>query len=140
MVRKVREIMSPAPVCMAPADSAAAAAQAMRRHGTGTVLLVSRGRLSGLVTDRDITTRVLAEDRDPLAVRLAEICSSDLAVLAPDDDVARAAWLLRHRAVRRMPVLADGIPVGMVSVGDLALSLEPALEPAGSMALSGASG
>ena len=59
-MRKMRDIMSPAPVCMAPGESVSAAAHAMKRHGIGAVLMLADGRLSGLVTDRDITVRVLA--------------------------------------------------------------------------------
>ena len=121
MARKMRDIMSPAPVCMAPGESVFAAAKAMKQHGIGTVLVLTDGRLSGLVTDRDITVRVLAENRDPLTTRIGDICSSELAVLGPDDDVEQATRLVRERAVRRIPVLADGIPVGVVSIGDLAL-------------------
>ena len=125
-MRKVREIMSPAPVCMAPGESVSAAARAMKQHGVGTVLLLTDGRLSGLVTDRDITVRVLAENRDPATTRIGDICSSELVVLDPDDDLVQAARLVRDRAVRRIPVLRDGTPVGVVSVGDLALEKEAA--------------
>ena len=118
---KMRDIMSPAPVCMAPDDSVSAAAQAMKQHGIGTVLVLADGRLSGLVTDRDITVRVLAEDRDPRTTPIGDICSAELAVLSPDDDVEQASRLVRDRALRRIPVLQDGIPVGVVSIGDLAL-------------------
>ena len=120
-MRRVRDIMSAAPVCMPPGEPVSAAARAMRRHGTGTVLVLTDGRLSGLVTDRDITVRVLAENRDPQTTSIGDICSSELVVLDPDDDLARAAWLVRDRAVRRIPVLRDGTPVGVVSTGDLAL-------------------
>ena len=58
MTRKVRDIMSAAPVCMAATESVSAAAKAMKESGVGTVLVVSGGRLDGLVTDRDITIRV----------------------------------------------------------------------------------
>jgi CBS domain-containing protein len=122
MTRKVQEIMSAAPVCMAASESVSAAAKAMKDRGIGTVLVLSGGRLAGLVTDRDIAIRVLAENRDPLTTRLGDICSSELAVLSPDDNVAEATRLVRERAVRRLPVIADGIPVGVVSVGDLTLS------------------
>ena len=125
MTRKMRDIMSPAPVCMAPGESVSAAAQAMRQHGIGTVLVLADGRLSGLVTDRDITVRVLAENRDPRTTRIGDICSGDLVVLGPDDDVEQATRLVRERAVRRIPVLADGRPVGIVSIGDLALEEDP---------------
>ena len=83
--------------------------------------MVNGGRLSGIVTDRDITVRVLAENRDPRTARTGDICSAELVVLGRDDDVEEAARLVRERAVRRIPVLADGTPVGVVSIGDLAL-------------------
>jgi CBS domain-containing protein len=118
---KMRDIMSAAPVCMGRAESVSAAAKAMKQNGIGTVLVLTDGRLSGLVTDRDITVRVLAENRDPQTTRIGDICSSELMMLGPDDDVAEAARLVRERAVRRIPVLRDGIPVGVVSIGDLAL-------------------
>jgi CBS domain-containing protein len=91
----------------------------MKEHGVGTAVVLAGGRLSGLLTDRDITVRVLAESRDPLTTLVAEICSSEVPVLGPDDDVEQAERLVRERAMRRIPVFADGIPVGVVSVGDL---------------------
>src|SRR6185503_292871 len=106
-MRKVRDIMSAAPVCMAPGESVSAAARAMKQHG--------------LVTDRDITVRVLAENRDPRTTPIGDICSSQLVVLGPDDDLVLASRLVRDHAVRRIPVLRDGTPVGVVTVGDLAL-------------------
>jgi CBS domain-containing protein len=121
MARKVRDVMSAPPVCMAATESASAAAKAMKDRGIGTVLVVAGGRLDGLVTDRDITIRVLAENRDPLTTRLGDICTTELVVLSPDDDLQQAIRLVRERAVRRLPVIADGVPVGVVSIGDLAL-------------------
>ena len=121
MTRKVQEIMSAAPVCMAASESVSAAAKAMKDRGIGTVLVLSGGRLAGLVTDRDNAIRALAENRDPLTTRLGDICSSELAMLSPDDDVETAIRIVRDRAVRRLPVIADGTPVGVVSIGDLAL-------------------
>ena len=120
-MRKVRDIMSAAPVCMAPGESVSAAARAMKQHGIGTVLVLTDGRFGGLVTDRDITVRVLAEGRDPRTTRIGDISDAELVVLDPDDDLAQAARLIRDRAVRRIPVLRNGIPVGVLSVGDLAL-------------------
>ena len=85
------------------------------------MLVLTDCRLCGLVTDRDITVRVLAENRDPVATPIGDICSSELVVLGPDDDVEHATVLIRERAVRRIPILADGTPVGVVSIGDLAV-------------------
>ena len=121
MATKMRDIMSPVPVSMTATQPVSAAARAMKEHGIGTVLIMADGRLSGLVTDRDIAVRVLAENRDPAKTRVGDICSTELAVLGPDDDVEQAARLVRERAVRRIPVVQDGTPVGVVSIGDLAL-------------------
>ena len=126
MVRKMRDIMSPTPICMAPGESVSTAAKAMKEHGIGTVLVLTDGRLSGLVTDRDITVRVLAENRDPVTTPIGDICSSELVVLGPDDDVEHATLLIRERAVRRIPILAGATPVGVVSIGDLALDKDAA--------------
>jgi CBS domain-containing protein len=125
MATKMRDIMSPAPVSMAATEPVSAAARAMKEHGIGTVLVVADGRLTGLVTDRDIAVRVLAENRDPMTTRVGEICSTELAVLGLDDDVEQARRLVRERAVRRIPVVRDGAPVGVVSLGDLALEQDP---------------
>ena len=97
MVTKVRDIMSPAPICMAATESVSAAAKAMKRHGIGNVLVLADGRLSGLLTDRDITIRVLADGRDPLTTRIGDICSAELVMLGPAavdgiPDAVRALW------------------------------------------------
>jgi CBS domain-containing protein len=120
MTRKMRDIMSSAPVCMASTETVSAVAKAMKEHGVGTALVLADGQLIGLVTDRDIAVRVLAENRDPFATLAGEICSSEVTVLGPDDGVEEAERLIRERAIRRIPVLQDGIPVGLVSTGDLA--------------------
>jgi CBS domain-containing protein len=113
--------MSPAPACLGSTETVLAAAQAMKERGVGTVLVLTDGRLSGLVTDRDVTVRVLAENRDPRTTLISAICSNEVAVLGPDDDVDSAARLIRERVVRRIPVLEDDIPVGVVRVGDLGM-------------------
>jgi CBS domain-containing protein len=119
MARKIRDIMMRAPVCMAPAESAAAAARTMKAQGVGTVLVLDSGQLCGLVTDRDIAVRVLAENRDAETVRLGDICTPDFVVLGPDDDVSAAVRLVCELAVRRIPVMENGQPVGVVSTCDL---------------------
>jgi CBS domain-containing protein len=101
----------------------------MKRHGIGTVLVLTDGKLSGLVTDRDITVQVLAENRDPRTTRIGDICSGEPVVLGPDDDLSEASRLIRDHAVRRIPVLRDGTPVGVVSAGDLALDRDATSAP-----------
>lgn len=121
MAQKIREIMSSPPVVLSADDTAAAAARAMRDQAIGDVLVADGDRFAGLVTDRDLVVRVLAEDRDPSRTTLREICSGDLVTVSPDDDVSRAVDLIRERAIRRLPVVEGTRPVGVVSIGDLAI-------------------
>jgi CBS domain-containing protein len=125
----MRDIMSAAPMILPASQTVAAAARAMRERGVGAVLVSTDGQLTGLVTGRDITVRVLAEDRDPKFTPIGDICTTGLFVLGPDDDLDQAVRLVRDRAVRRIPIVEDGLPVGIVSVGDLALGQDgdPAL-------------
>lgn len=121
MAQKIREIMTPSPVTLAAERSVAEAAAEMKQHGIGDVIVLTDGKMCGLVTDRDLAVRVLAEGRDPSSTRLGDVCSRDLATVGPDDDVEQAVRVVRDRAVRRIPVVDGGEPVGIVSIGDLAL-------------------
>lgn len=121
MAQKVRELMTSAPVTLRPGQPVADAAKAMRDQGIGNVLVADDGQLKGLVTDRDIVVRVIADGRDPGGTSVGEICSPDLVTAAPDDDADAAARRMRERGVRRIPVVEDGQPVGVLSIGDLAI-------------------
>ena len=123
MAQAIKDVMTPNPVCVDPHDSAADAARRMRDVDSGAILVAEGGHLKGLLTDRDIVVRAIAEGRDPAQVEVREICSSDIQALRPDDDVDRAVSLMRERHVRRIPVVEEGDhPVGIVSIGDLALA------------------
>jgi len=123
MAQAIKDVMTPDPVCVDPHDSAADAAKRMRDVDSGAILVAESGHLKGLLTDRDIVVRAVAERRDPAQVEVQEICSSDIQALRPDDDVDRAVQLMRERHVRRLPVVeGDDHPVGIVSIGDLALA------------------
>ena len=93
--------------CTASAMTADAAKR-MREEGIGDVLVVENGgALKGILTDRDIVVRVVAEGRDPASVPVGEVCSSDLDTLSPDQDIEEAARIMRERGVRRLPVVSD---------------------------------
>ena len=121
VAQKVSEIMTPAPVALRSSQTVTDAAKVMRQHGIGNVLIVDHGQLKGLVTDRDIVVRAVADARDPAATAVDEICSPDLVTVSPDDDADTAVQQMRERAVRRIPVVEDGCPVGVLSIGDMAL-------------------
>lgn len=123
MAQAIKDVMTPDPVCVDPHDSAADAARRMRDVDSGAILVAEDGHLRGLLTDRDIVVRAVAEGRDPAQVEVQEICSADIQALRPEDDVEHAVRLMRERHIRRIPVVEDGDhPVGIVSIGDLALA------------------
>lgn len=126
MAQKVRDIMTPEPVALPLDAPLTEAARLMRDHDVGGVLVRQGDRLCGLLTDRDIVVRAVAEGRDLAGTRLYEVCSAGLVTVGPDDDAETALTLMRERAIRRLPVVEDGRVVGIVSIGDLALARDDA--------------
>jgi signal-transduction protein with cAMP-binding, CBS, and nucleotidyltransferase domain len=121
MAQKISEIMTHSPVSLDARSTAADAAQAMKEQNIGDVIVLQDDKICGLVTDRDLVVRVIAAGRDPATTRIGDVCSRELAYLAPNDDVDRAVQLVRRHAVRRIPVVEEDKAVGVVSIGDLAL-------------------
>jgi len=102
------------------------AARLMRDEDIGDVIVINdEGGLVGLVTDRDIAIRAIADGRNPSDTAVREICSADLVTATPGEDVDAVAELMRSQAVRRIPVVDGDRPVGIVSLGDLAVDREP---------------
>ncbi|MBD0839612.1 MULTISPECIES: CBS domain-containing protein [unclassified Streptomyces] len=125
MTQHVRDIMTAAPVTVEPQASVAAVARLMRDQDLGAVLVTDGDRLRGLVTDRDLVVRSVCEGGDPEQTTVAGACSDDLYTVGPDDELDRAVELMREHAVRRIPVVDHGRPVGLVSLGDLAMERDP---------------
>lgn len=121
----VRELMTPHPIVLDVEATAADAAIMMKKCNVGDVLVVRDGSLRGIVTDRDLVVRCLAERSDAKTRRLADLCSTDLATLTPNAEIEDAIRLMEERAVRRLPVVENGAPVGIVSLGDLARARDP---------------
>ncbi|MDX2600031.1 CBS domain-containing protein [Streptomyces caniscabiei] len=126
MTQHVSELMTSSPVTVEPQTSVATVARMMRDEDIGAVLVTEGDRLRGLVSDRDLVVRTLAEGGDPGRTTVAEACSDDLVTVGPDDDVRHAVELMREHSVRRMPVVdAEQHAVGIVSLGDLAIERDP---------------
>jgi CBS domain-containing protein len=101
-------------------------ARMMRDRDIGDVLVVDEdGTLCGIVTDRDIIVRGIAEAKDPVSTRIGDICTETIVTVTPDAPVEQAIKLMRERAIRRIPVVQDDVPVGIVTIGDLAQNLDP---------------
>jgi CBS domain-containing protein len=103
-----------------PNATVADAAKVMAQEDVGPVPIVEDGRLVGIVTDRDIVVRVVAEGRDPNATTVKEIASTDLVTVSPGDDLDEALNLLAERQVRRLPVVEGDRLVGIVAQADVA--------------------
>ncbi|MGB2570224.1 MULTISPECIES: CBS domain-containing protein [Micromonospora] len=121
----VGEFMTTRLVTMDGDDTLTAAAQEMRDRAIGDVVVTAGDDVIGIVTDRDITVRGVAESMNPDTTRLKQITSRDLVTVSQYDDAVAAADLMRTYAVRRLPVIDDGKLVGLVSMGDLAVEREP---------------
>ncbi len=118
---KVRDVMTAEPIVLQQDQTIADAAQAMRDTAVGAVLVVDGDRLCGLITDRDIVVRAVAESALPDSP-VGPLVSSDLIAVGADDEADDAARVMQAHAVRRLPVMDDGRIVGIVSIGDLAVS------------------
>ncbi|WP_371526330.1 CBS domain-containing protein [Streptomyces sp. NBC_01283] len=118
----VRDVMTPGVAAVGPDASLVEAAQVMRAQDIGHVLVATGGRVVGVLTDRDITLRAVADGADPLTVSAQAICTPNPVMVAPDDAVSSAVSLMLEYAVRRLPVVEDGQPVGMVTLRDVAAS------------------
>jgi CBS domain-containing protein len=101
------------------------AAAVMRDNDIGDVLVVADGNLRGIVTDRDLVVRALADGRQPDATPVGDVCSPQLTVVDAQAEVAKAADLMGSHAVRRLPVVENNEVIGIVSLGDLARRSEP---------------
>jgi CBS domain-containing protein len=122
----VQDVMTADPIVMPASASILAAAQKMRSASIGDVLVLDDdgGKILGIVTDRDMVVRGIAEGLDPRANTLDQICSRTLTTVSPDDSIETAERLMREKAIRRLPVVKRGRPVGIVSIGDLAIEQE----------------
>jgi signal-transduction protein with cAMP-binding, CBS, and nucleotidyltransferase domain len=115
---KIRDVMTKDPITLAASTPLVDAATRMRDADIGDVLVDSDGTL-GIVTDRDITIRAVAEGT--IERTLGDVASFDLDTVGPDDDLDEVVKDMREDAIRRVPVLEDGAAVGILAIGDLAV-------------------
>ena len=125
MAQQIRELMTPNPVVLPGTASVHEAARAMRDAEIGDVIVLEHNQVCGIVTDRDIVVRLVAEARDPASTTLADLCSHAVVTVRPTDSIEDAVRLMRTHAIRRLPVVEGGQAVGIVSLGDLAVERDP---------------
>ncbi|CAN5857267.1 hypothetical protein BH23ACT12_BH23ACT12_20960 [soil metagenome] len=126
MLQTIKDVMTPDPKVLSKNATVKEAAELMRDDNIGDVLVVNgHKKLFGIITDRDIAIRCGAEGADPDKVTLEEIATKDVTTVSPGATVDLAVTLMRTKAIRRIPVVEDGKPVGIVSLGDLAIEKDP---------------
>ena len=117
---RIRDVMTSNPAAAEPSTTVVEAAKVMAAEDVGPIPIVEGDRLVGVVTDRDLVVRVLAEGRDPSSTTIGEIASSDLVTVQPDADLSEAVELMSRRQVRRLMVVENGRLVGIVAQADVA--------------------
>jgi CBS domain-containing protein len=121
MAQSIREVMTADPHTVSTDATLEDAAREMRDDDIGAVLVEDNGSVAGILTDRDIVVRAIAEGRDPSSTKVADVATRDVKALSPDSTVEDAIRIVREQNVRRIPVVEDGRPAGIVSIGDLAV-------------------
>jgi len=116
----IREVMTPNPRTVAPDDTIQNAARIMRDEDTGAVPVVEDGRPIGMLTDRDIVIRAVADD-GMINRPVREIVTTGIVCVTPDMSTREANELMSEHQVRRLPVVENDRIVGIVSLGDLAV-------------------
>jgi CBS domain-containing protein len=125
MAQTVEEIMTRDPRTVNASDTIVVAARVMNEADIGDVVVVEGDNVQGIVTDRDIVVRAIAEGRDPQSTSVSDVCTSGVESIEPSASVDDALSKMREADIRRLPVVQDGRPVGIVSLGDLAVEREP---------------
>lgn len=116
---RIRDIISTQTIVSAPPQTTVLhAARLMKAQGTGTLLVIDKGRLAGIFTERDALHRILAEGRDPKVTLLAQVMTVDPVTIEPDRTLSEALEIMARGGFRHVPVVEDGKPIGIVSIRD----------------------
>ena len=121
MAKTVREAMTANPRTADRSQSLADVAQIMKAEDVGSVPVVDDGRLVGMLTDRDIVVRAVADGVDAKSINVGDVASIDPVTVAPEEDLDEALRLMAQHQVRRLPVVEDGRLVGILAQADVAL-------------------
>jgi CBS domain-containing protein len=122
MAKSVRDSMTADPRSIGASASVVEAARIMREEHIGSLPVTDDEKLVGMITDRDITTRVVAEAADPNRMSVGDVYSRDLISVESDKDLDEALQLMARHQVRRLPVVENGGLVGIVAQADIALT------------------
>ncbi len=117
----VSDLMSKNVAAVSPDTSLEEVARMMKEMNIGSVPVCESGRVVGIVTDRDIIIRELANGKNPVSVKVKDVMSSGISTASPDMDIHDAAKLMSDKQIRRLPVVENERLVGMIAIGDMAV-------------------
>ncbi|EHY90836.1 CBS domain-containing protein [Saccharomonospora azurea] len=124
---RVRDIMTTNPTYAETSETVMRAARTMAAEGVGALPIQGEDhKLKGMLTDRDVVVKVLAEGKDPMAVHVGELAQGEVVAVRPEDDAAEALRLMSRHQVRRLPVVEGEELVGIVAQADAARDLPDA--------------
>lgn len=116
---KVSERMKKHLVTVSDTAMASEAAEKMKSENVGTVLVIHDGQLRGIVTDRQITTKVITEGKDPAKIRVSDFMTKNPVTANPDMKICDVTQIMGDKGYRRIPVVEDERPVGILSIADI---------------------
>ncbi len=119
---RVNEIMTESPVCCSPDTPVSEVAEIMHDRNIGNVLVTEKGKLRGMVTDRDLVVRALNDGKNPGETPVRDVMTTHVVTGHPDWDLGRVASVMVKHRIRRLPIVQNDEVVGIVSLGDVALS------------------
>ena len=125
---EIKDIMTRAVVSIHPNESVEVAARTMTQYNIGALPVCKDGKLCGMLTDRDIVTRCLAANRLPGNTQVRQVMTEQVTSVSPDMQTGVAAHLMGRLQIRRLPVVENGKLCGMVSLGDMAIREETAID------------
>ena len=123
---KVKDIMSKTVANLNPEDTVDQAAHLMKEHNVGSIPVCSNGKVIGIITDRDIALRSVADGNNSTTQKIREIMSSNPVLGNPEMDVTEAGRIMGEKQIRRLPIVENNKLVGIISLGDIAV--EPNLQ------------
>lgn len=125
----IRQIMSSPAISVGETETVEVAARTLAQYNIGALPVCNtRGEITGVVTDRDLVTRCLATNKMPAKTTVKEIMTGQVASVRPDTEIGAAAHLMGRLQVRRLPVVENGRLCGMVSLADMAVRDETAVD------------
>jgi len=125
---KVHEAMVNNPITLEPSAFVFEAAKQMREKKIGSIIVVQKGKVLGIVTERDLVRRVLAENRDPRTVQIHDIMTTPVVTITSNEDIIDAAQLMKAKGIRRLVIIDDGKLIGIITTDDLARNMKRAVE------------